>query len=133
MTRYFIFYACRRFDKSKEKWRLFHCEMKSFNEWLTETEEKLSRAQIEAGDVGHVKTKQFLQVGFDQLISSCLTVIRCLMVWKLLSFTVHFRWISSVECPIAILVRYFCYLYKPRIFTRFFKNIFRIIIMILKS
>uniref|UniRef100_A0A803XLV7 Dystrophin n=1 Tax=Meleagris gallopavo TaxID=9103 RepID=A0A803XLV7_MELGA len=42
-----------RFDKSMEKWRLFHCEMKSFNEWLTETEEKLSRAQIEAGDVGH--------------------------------------------------------------------------------
>uniref|UniRef100_G1NP66 Dystrophin n=1 Tax=Meleagris gallopavo TaxID=9103 RepID=G1NP66_MELGA len=41
-----------RFDKSMEKWRLFHCEMKSFNEWLTETEEKLSRAQIEAGDVG---------------------------------------------------------------------------------
>uniref|UniRef100_A0A803Y5M5 Dystrophin n=1 Tax=Meleagris gallopavo TaxID=9103 RepID=A0A803Y5M5_MELGA len=36
-----------RFDKSMEKWRLFHCEMKSFNEWLTETEEKLSRAQIE--------------------------------------------------------------------------------------
>lgn len=72
-----------------EKWRLFHCEMKSFNEWLTETEEKLSRAQVEAGDVGHVKTKQFLQVGFDQLFFS--SVIRCLLVWKLHSFTVHFR------------------------------------------
>ncbi|XP_014809544.1 PREDICTED: dystrophin isoform X9 [Calidris pugnax] len=50
-----------RFDKSLEKWRLFHCDMKSFNNWLTETEEKLSRAQIEAGDVGHAKTNQFLQ------------------------------------------------------------------------
>ncbi|XP_055657158.1 dystrophin isoform X10 [Falco peregrinus] len=50
-----------RFDKSLEKWRLFHCDMKSFNHWLTETEEKLSRAQIEAGDVGHMKTYQFLQ------------------------------------------------------------------------
>ncbi|KFQ12665.1 Dystrophin, partial [Leptosomus discolor] len=50
-----------RFDKSLEKWRLFHCDMKSFNHWLTETEEKLSRAQIEEGDVGHVKTNQFLQ------------------------------------------------------------------------
>ncbi|XP_040438405.1 dystrophin isoform X9 [Falco naumanni] len=49
------------FDKSLEKWRLFHCDMKSFNHWLTETEEKLSRAQIEAGDVGHMKTYQFLQ------------------------------------------------------------------------
>uniref|UniRef100_A0A8C0FEI6 Dystrophin n=1 Tax=Bubo bubo TaxID=30461 RepID=A0A8C0FEI6_BUBBB len=40
-----------RFDKSFEKWRLFHCDMKNFNHWLTETEEKLSRAQIEAGDM----------------------------------------------------------------------------------
>uniref|UniRef100_A0A8C0FJA6 Dystrophin n=1 Tax=Bubo bubo TaxID=30461 RepID=A0A8C0FJA6_BUBBB len=37
------FYNCRRFDKSFEKWRLFHCDMKNFNHWLTETEEKLSR------------------------------------------------------------------------------------------
>ncbi|XP_033930378.1 dystrophin isoform X3 [Melopsittacus undulatus] len=50
-----------RFDKSLEKWRLFHCDMKGFNHWLSETEEKLSRAQIEAGDVGHMKTSQFLQ------------------------------------------------------------------------
>lgn len=68
-----------RFDKSKEKWRLFHCEMKSFNEWLTETEEKLSRAQIEAGDVGHVKTKQFLQelqdgIGRQQTVVKTLNV-----------------------------------------------------------
>ncbi|OPJ69704.1 dystrophin isoform B [Patagioenas fasciata monilis] len=51
-----------RFDRSLEKWQLFHSDMKSFNHWLTETEEKLSRAQIEAGDVGHEKTNQFLQV-----------------------------------------------------------------------
>ncbi|XP_021263836.1 dystrophin isoform X10 [Numida meleagris] len=68
-----------RFDKSMEKWRLFHCEMKSFNQWLTETEEKLSRAQIEAGDVGHVKTKQFLQelqdgIGRQQTVVKTLNV-----------------------------------------------------------
>ncbi|XP_042722576.1 dystrophin isoform X11 [Lagopus leucura] len=68
-----------RFDKSMEKWRLFHCEMKSFNEWLTETEEKLSRAQIEAGDVGHVKTKQFLQELQDG-IGRQQTVVRTLNV-----------------------------------------------------
>ncbi|XP_054045187.1 dystrophin isoform X10 [Rissa tridactyla] len=68
-----------RFDKSLEKWRLFHCDMKSFNNWLTETEEKLSRAQIEAGDVGHVKTKQFLQelqdgIGRQQTVVKTLNV-----------------------------------------------------------
>ncbi|XP_065597609.1 dystrophin isoform X10 [Cyrtonyx montezumae] len=68
-----------RFDKSMEKWRHFHCEMKSFNDWLTETEEKLSRAQIEAGDVGHVKTKQFLQelqdgIGRQQTVVKTLNV-----------------------------------------------------------
>ncbi|XP_052530119.1 dystrophin isoform X14 [Tympanuchus pallidicinctus] len=68
-----------RFDKSMEKWRLFHCEMKSFNEWLTETEEKLSRAQVEAGDVGHVKTKQFLQELQDG-IGRQQTVVRTLNV-----------------------------------------------------
>ncbi|KAK2527077.1 hypothetical protein Q9233_007996 [Columba guinea] len=52
----------RRFDRSLEKWQLFHSDMDSFNHWLTETEEKLSRAQMEAGDVGHEKTNQFLQV-----------------------------------------------------------------------
>ncbi|XP_010222997.1 PREDICTED: dystrophin-like, partial [Tinamus guttatus] len=51
-----------RFDKSLGKWQLFHSDMKSFNDWLTETEQKLSRAQVEAGDVGHAKTNQFLQV-----------------------------------------------------------------------
>uniref|UniRef100_A0A8C9NDG7 Dystrophin n=1 Tax=Serinus canaria TaxID=9135 RepID=A0A8C9NDG7_SERCA len=50
-----------RFDKSLEKWQIFHSDMKRFNHWLSETEEKLSRAQIEAGDVGLVKTKQFIQ------------------------------------------------------------------------
>ncbi|XP_042667029.1 dystrophin isoform X4 [Centrocercus urophasianus] len=68
-----------RFDKSMEKWRLFHCEMKSFSEWLTETEEKLSRAQVEAGDVGHVKTKQFLQELQDG-IGRQQTVVRTLNV-----------------------------------------------------
>uniref|UniRef100_A0A8C2U5C7 Dystrophin n=1 Tax=Coturnix japonica TaxID=93934 RepID=A0A8C2U5C7_COTJA len=68
-----------RFDKSMEKWQLFHFEMKSFNEWLSETEEKLSRAQIEAGDVGHVKTKQFLQelqdgIGRQQTVVKTLNV-----------------------------------------------------------
>ncbi|KAM6095627.1 dystrophin isoform 10-T10 [Chlamydotis macqueenii] len=69
--------AC--FDKSLEKWQLFHCDMKSFNNWLTETEEKLSRAQIEAGDVGHVKTNQFLQelqdgIGRQQTVVKTLNV-----------------------------------------------------------
>ncbi|KFM10098.1 Dystrophin, partial [Aptenodytes forsteri] len=68
-----------RFDKSLEKWRLFHCDMKSFNHWLTETEEKLSRAQIEAGDVGHAKTNQFLQelqdgIGRQQTVVKTLNV-----------------------------------------------------------
>uniref|UniRef100_A0A8B9T593 Dystrophin n=1 Tax=Anas platyrhynchos TaxID=8839 RepID=A0A8B9T593_ANAPL len=68
-----------RFDKSFEKWRLFHCDMKSFNHWLTETEEKLSRAQIESGDVGHAKTNQFLQelqdgIGRQQAVVKTLNV-----------------------------------------------------------
>ncbi|XP_029876679.1 dystrophin isoform X14 [Aquila chrysaetos chrysaetos] len=68
-----------RFDKALEKWRLFHCDMKSFNRWLTETEEKLSRAQVEAGDVGHAKTNQFLQelqdgIGRQQTVVKTLNV-----------------------------------------------------------
>ncbi|XP_061205380.1 dystrophin isoform X7 [Neopsephotus bourkii] len=68
-----------RFDKSLEKWRLFHCDMKDFNHWLSETEEKLSRAQIEAGDVGHMKTSQFLQelqdgIGRQQTVVKTLNV-----------------------------------------------------------
>ncbi|XP_027544749.1 dystrophin isoform X11 [Neopelma chrysocephalum] len=68
-----------RFDKSLEKWQLFHSDMKSFNQWLTETEEKLARAQIEAGDVGHVKTKQFIQelqdgIGRQQTVVKALNV-----------------------------------------------------------
>ncbi|XP_030331577.1 dystrophin isoform X10 [Strigops habroptila] len=68
-----------RFDKSLEKWQLFHCDMKGFNHWLSETEEKLSRAQIEAGDVGHMKTSQFLQelqdgIGRQQTVVKTLNV-----------------------------------------------------------
>ncbi|XP_027492247.1 dystrophin isoform X9 [Corapipo altera] len=68
-----------RFDKSLAKWQLFHSDMKSFNHWLTETEEKLARAQIEAGDVGHVKTKQFIQelqdgIGRQQTVVKTLNV-----------------------------------------------------------
>ncbi|XP_065483097.1 dystrophin isoform X10 [Caloenas nicobarica] len=68
-----------RFDRSLEKWQLFHSDMKSFNHWLTETEEKLSRAQIEAGDVGHEKTNQFLQelqdgIGRQQTVLKTLNI-----------------------------------------------------------
>ncbi|XP_071424824.1 dystrophin isoform X4 [Pithys albifrons albifrons] len=68
-----------RFDRSWEKWQLFHSDLKSFNQWLTETEEKLSRAQIEAGDVGHMKTKQFIQelqygIGRQQTVVKTLNV-----------------------------------------------------------
>ncbi|XP_062455961.1 dystrophin isoform X3 [Rhea pennata] len=68
-----------RFDKSLEKWRLFHSDMKNFNDWLTETEQKLSRAQVEAGDVGHAKTNQFLQelqdgIGRQQTVVKTLNV-----------------------------------------------------------
>ncbi|XP_042644227.1 dystrophin isoform X9 [Tyto alba] len=68
-----------RFDKSLEKWQLFHCDMKSFNHWLSETEEKLSRAQIETGDVGHMKTNQFLQelqdgIGRQQTVVKTLNI-----------------------------------------------------------
>ncbi|XP_074761572.1 dystrophin isoform X6 [Athene noctua] len=68
-----------RFDKSLEKWRRFHCDMKGFNHWLTETEEKLSRAQIEAGDMGHMKTKRFLQdlqdgIGQQQTVVKTLNI-----------------------------------------------------------
>ncbi|XP_064353936.1 dystrophin isoform X9 [Dromaius novaehollandiae] len=68
-----------RFDKSLEKWRLFHSDMKSFNDWLTETEQKLARAQVEAGDVGHAKTNQFLQelqngIGRQQTVVKTLNV-----------------------------------------------------------
>ncbi|XP_069729561.1 dystrophin isoform X1 [Phaenicophaeus curvirostris] len=68
-----------RFDKSLEKWQLFHSDMKSFNHWLTETEEKLARAQVEAGDVGQAKTNQFLQelqdgIGQQQTVVKTLNV-----------------------------------------------------------
>ncbi|XP_064008031.1 dystrophin isoform X15 [Pogoniulus pusillus] len=68
-----------RFDKSLEKWRLFHCDMKNFNHWLSETEGKLSRAQVEAGDTGHAKTSQFLQelqdgIGQQQTVVKTLNV-----------------------------------------------------------
>nr|XP_013817322.1 PREDICTED: dystrophin isoform X6 [Apteryx mantelli mantelli] len=68
-----------RFDKSLEKWRLFHSDMKSFNDWLTETEQKLPRAQVEAGDMGHAKTNQFLQelqdgIGRQQTVVKTLNV-----------------------------------------------------------
>ncbi|XP_064008037.1 dystrophin isoform X19 [Pogoniulus pusillus] len=77
-----ILHQCQllcRFDKSLEKWRLFHCDMKNFNHWLSETEGKLSRAQVEAGDTGHAKTSQFLQelqdgIGQQQTVVKTLNV-----------------------------------------------------------
>nr|XP_005995015.2 PREDICTED: dystrophin isoform X4 [Latimeria chalumnae] len=50
-----------RFDKSAEKWRLFHCDMKGLAQWLTEAEQILTETDTESGSKDPTKTKQHLK------------------------------------------------------------------------
>ncbi|XP_025055994.1 dystrophin isoform X4 [Alligator sinensis] len=68
-----------RFDRSVEKWRLFHHDMKSFSQWLTETEQNLARTQIHPGDLASAETKQYLKelqdgIGRQQTVVKTLNV-----------------------------------------------------------
>ncbi|XP_039185591.1 dystrophin isoform X9 [Crotalus tigris] len=50
-----------KFDKSLEKWRNFHHEMKNFNFWLTEAEQTLAKIRVEPDDPNVSKIKQYIQ------------------------------------------------------------------------
>ncbi|KAJ7320669.1 hypothetical protein JRQ81_020180, partial [Phrynocephalus forsythii] len=47
-----------KFDRSVEKWRNFHHEMKNFNLWLSEAEQNLAKIQIVSEDPDLSKAKQ---------------------------------------------------------------------------
>ncbi|XP_011376775.1 dystrophin isoform X2 [Pteropus vampyrus] len=49
-----------RFDRSVEKWRRFHYDMKIFNQWLTEAEQFLKKTQIPE-NWEHAKYKWYLK------------------------------------------------------------------------
>ncbi|XP_075394454.1 dystrophin-like [Tenrec ecaudatus] len=49
-----------RFDKSVEKWRRFHYDMKVFNQWLTEAEQFLKKSQMPE-NWEHAKYKWYLK------------------------------------------------------------------------
>ncbi|XP_058515061.1 dystrophin isoform X1 [Ochotona princeps] len=49
-----------RFDRSVEKWRRFHYDMKIFNQWLTEAEQFLTKTQIPE-NWEHAKYKWYLK------------------------------------------------------------------------
>uniref|UniRef100_A0A2D4P1S9 Uncharacterized protein n=1 Tax=Micrurus surinamensis TaxID=129470 RepID=A0A2D4P1S9_MICSU len=51
-----------KFDKSLEKLRNFHHDMKNFNLWLTEIEQTLAKIRVETGDPNVSKSKQYIQV-----------------------------------------------------------------------
>ncbi|XP_042314821.1 dystrophin isoform X10 [Sceloporus undulatus] len=50
-----------KFERSVEKWRNFHHDLKNFNHWLTETERDLAKIQIESEDPDLSKTKQYIK------------------------------------------------------------------------
>ncbi|XP_077783519.1 dystrophin isoform X6 [Podarcis muralis] len=50
-----------RFDRSVEKWRNFHHDMKNFNHWLTEAEQNLAKIWIESEDPEVSTTKQYIK------------------------------------------------------------------------
>ncbi|KAL4693645.1 hypothetical protein H8958_000315, partial [Nasalis larvatus] len=49
-----------RFDRSVEKWRRFHYDIKIFNQWLTEAEQFLRKTQIPE-NWEHAKYKWYLK------------------------------------------------------------------------
>ncbi|XP_053242942.1 dystrophin isoform X5 [Podarcis raffonei] len=50
-----------RFDRSVEKWKNFHHDMKNFNHWLTEAEQNLAKIWIESEDPEVSTTKQYIK------------------------------------------------------------------------
>ncbi|XP_061483366.1 dystrophin isoform X4 [Rhineura floridana] len=50
-----------RFDKSVEKWRNFHHDIKNFNLWLTEAEQNIAKIWIESEDPDISQTKQYIK------------------------------------------------------------------------
>ncbi|XP_070359220.1 dystrophin isoform X3 [Equus asinus] len=65
-----------RFDRSVEKWRRFHYDMKIFNQWLTEAEQFLKKTQIPE-NWEHAKYKWYLKELQDG-IGQRQTVVRVL-------------------------------------------------------
>ncbi|XP_062039363.1 dystrophin isoform X8 [Lepus europaeus] len=57
-----------RFDRSVEKWRRFHYDMKIFNQWLTEAEQFLKKTQIPE-NWEHAKYKWYLKRKLEDLSS----------------------------------------------------------------
>ncbi|XP_078246601.1 dystrophin isoform X8 [Pogona vitticeps] len=47
-----------KFDRSVEKWKNFHHDMKNFNHWLSEAEQDLTKIQIDSEDPDLSKAKQ---------------------------------------------------------------------------
>uniref|UniRef100_A0A8D2LK03 Dystrophin n=1 Tax=Varanus komodoensis TaxID=61221 RepID=A0A8D2LK03_VARKO len=58
-----------RFDRSLEKWRNFHHDMKNFNHWLTEAEQNLAKIQIASDDPDLSKIKECIKVGLISLLT----------------------------------------------------------------
>ncbi|XP_074850648.1 dystrophin isoform X3 [Carettochelys insculpta] len=49
------------FDRAAKKWQCFHHDMKNFNQWLTDAELQLTRAQTGTRDQDHAQIKQYLK------------------------------------------------------------------------
>ncbi|XP_070800305.1 dystrophin isoform X5 [Pituophis catenifer annectens] len=69
-----------KFDKSLEKWRNFHHDMKNFNLWLTEIEQTLAKIRVETDDPNVSKSKQYIQdlqddIGRQQTIVRTLNIV----------------------------------------------------------
>uniref|UniRef100_A0ABM5FYB1 Dystrophin n=1 Tax=Pogona vitticeps TaxID=103695 RepID=A0ABM5FYB1_9SAUR len=50
-----------KFDRSVEKWKNFHHDMKNFNHWLSEAEQDLTKIQIDSEDPDLSKAKQHIK------------------------------------------------------------------------
>ncbi|KAM6448274.1 dystrophin isoform 3-T3 [Liasis olivaceus] len=68
-----------KFDKSVEKWRNFHHDMKNFNLWLTEAEQTLAKIRVESDDPDASKSKQYIK-DLQDGIGSQQAVIRTLNI-----------------------------------------------------
>ncbi|XP_013928464.1 PREDICTED: dystrophin-like [Thamnophis sirtalis] len=66
-----------KFDKSLEKWRNFHHDMKNFNLWLTEIEQTLAKIRVETDDPNVSKSIQDLQddIGRQQAVVRTLNTV----------------------------------------------------------
>lgn len=70
----------RRFDRSVEKWRNFHHDMKNFNHWLTEAEQNLAKIWIESEDPEVSTTKQYIKVGLNYNIFLLQDFLICMCI-----------------------------------------------------